>query len=609
MNELQEQLDRLLPQMRMAETDLTDVEVKDAHGGFPGSVLKSVSAFANGSGGLIVLGLAEPDFTPTGVDASKLASSLASKCADNLEPPVRPQMEICSVHGQPVVVALVDELDASQKPCSLKEKGQPSYAYLRTHDGNRRLTAYEHHALMAGKGQPIEDEAAVEGTSVKDLDDEALQSLLRRVRETKGPVFRDQTVTEILQMLGVLSSTGSGGDVTLAGLLALGRYPQQYVPRVNLTFAAYPTETGEPMQDGTRLLDNQSIDGSIPVVLSLALDALRRNMRRRAVIQGIGREDHWDYPIEAIREVVVNALMHRDYHPSARGQPVLMALYPDRLEVTSPGGLHGAIDPQRLMNEPVTAARNARLAKLLQDVAVHGTDRTVCENVGSGLIAVATRLRNAGLAPPEIEHSLSAFKVVFRNHALLDEDALVWLETVGSDGLSDRQQLGLAFARRDGKIDNRSYRALTGCSAHEATQDLTDLGRRDLLAKSNDRRWAVWTLTDRLPESNPTRQGALPLALGGMTAQQPENRQGRQSSDLQPMPLSTRLKQVLELLSGGPMPSSEIAKHFQVSRVGVLNWLRKLEGRGLVTPTEADRRSPYQQWAQTDNSQPGGRAD
>ena len=600
MNELQDQLNHLLPQLRVAGTDLADIEVKDARGGFPGSVLKSVSAFANGSGGLIVLGLAEPDFSPTGADAGTLASALASKCADNLEPPIRPEIEICSVDGQPVVVALVDELDASQKPCSVKEKGRPSHAYLRTHDGNRRPTVYEHHALMAAKGQPIDDEAVVERTRIKDLDDEALQSLLRRVRETKGPVFRDAADTEILQMLGVLSSTDTDGDVTLAGLLALGRYPQQYVPRVNLAFAAYPTDTGEPMEDGTRLLDNQSIDGSIPAMLSLALDALRRNMRRRAVIQGLGREDHWDYPVEAIREVVVNALMHRDYHPSARGQPVLMALYPDRLEVTSPGGLYGAIDPQRLMNEPVTAARNPRLAKLLQDVPVQGTDRTVCENVGSGLIAVATRLRNAGLAPPEIDYSLSVFKVVFRNHALLDEDALVWLRRIGSDGLGDRQQLGLAFARRNGRIDNRSYRALTGCSAHEATQDLTDLGRRELLRKSNDRRGAVWYLVDRLPDTPQADANRLPLVFNDAgDIEQPKNELSQHNLASTKLPLSSRLKLVLEILSDGPMPSSEIAEHLQVSRVAVHNWLRKLEERGLVAPTEAGRRSPHQQWALT----------
>ena len=411
MSGLQEQLDDLLPRLRQAGTDLQHVEVKEALHKLPSRILRSVSAFANGSGGLIVLGLKEPGFTPTGADTAKLASDLASQCDTNLEPRVLPEIEICEVDGQQVVVAAVDELAAEQKPCFVEEKGQRDHAYMRSHDGDRRLTSYEHHALLAAKGQPDDDQEPVEDAGIEDLDSEAVQSLLRRVREMRGPVFRDAADNEILRMLGILINTDEGEAVTLAGLFALGRYPQQFFPRLGMTFAAYPTETGEPLEDGTRLLDNQPIDGPIPVMLNGAFDVLRRNMRRRAVVSGIGREDRWDYPLEAVREVVINALMHRDYHSSARGQPVLMALYPDRLEVTSPGGLFGAIDPERLMNEPVTAARNSRLAKLLQDVVVPGTNETVCENVGSGLIAVAARFRNSGLAPPEIDYSLTVSRL------------------------------------------------------------------------------------------------------------------------------------------------------------------------------------------------------
>ena len=143
-----------------------------------------------------------------------------------------------------------------------------------------------------------------------------------------------------------------------------------------------------------------------------------------------------------MREVVVNALMHRDYHSSVRGQPVMMALYPDRLEIKNPGGLYGAFSPESLMTEPVTAARNARLAKLLQDVTTPRANRTVCENVGTGLVSVAKYLRDAGLEPPEIDYSLTEFKVVFRNHTLLDHEALAWLSTLGSIDLNDRQRLG-----------------------------------------------------------------------------------------------------------------------------------------------------------------------
>ncbi len=601
---LQEQLDGLLPRLRKAGTDLQRVEVKDGKGGLPNSVLKSVSAFANGSGGLIVLGLEEPGFTPTGVDADKLASDLSDQCDSNLEPRILPEIEICEVDGQPVVVAAVDELDANQKPCFVLEKKQRDYAYLRSHDGNRRLTSYEYHAVEAAKGQPVDDQEPVEGAGIDDLDSDAVQTLLRRVRELKGQVFRDANDNEVLRMLGVLINSEAGDVVTMAGLFALGRYPQQFFPRLNMSFAAYPTVTGEPLEDGTRLLDNQPIDGSIPVMLRGAFDALRRNMSRRAVVSDMGREDLWDYPLEAVREVVINALMHRDYHSSSRGQPALMELYPDRLVVTSPGGLFGAIDPERLMNEPVTAARNARLAKLLQDVVIPGTNETVCENVGSGLIAVAARLRSAGLAPPEIGFTLSTFKVVFRIHTLLDEETVEWLGLIGHEDLSDRQRLAMAYASQHGEIDNQRFRALSGCQAYEATQELTDLGRRDLLRKSGDRRWTTWHLPNHLrAPGHPVLGFRFPTPLrvdsheteGGSTAHR-----GNPSPWWIQTPITPRQEQVFLILGEGPMSSSELAERLQVTRGAVHQLLRALENRGLVKPTMPARRSRNQQWTRAD---------
>ena len=610
MSTLQEQLDAVLPTLRAAGTDLQHVEVKDGSGGFPPTVLKSVSAFANGSGGLLVLGLSEPDFTTTGIDARQTASTLASKCSDSLQPPIRPEIGLCEVDGALVVVAAVDEIDADAKPCFVKESGHPLHAYIRTHDGNRRLTAYEHHAVLAAKGQPTDDEQPVNGTGLEDLDQQMLARLLDRIRTTRGPIFQTASDTECLRLLGVLTDTPDGEALTLAGLLALGRYPQQHAPRLNLTFVAFPTENGAPLADGTRYLDSQPIEGPVPAMIESAADALRRNMRRRGVVIGLGREDHWDYPLEAVREVVVNALMHRDYHPSARGQPVMMALYPDRLEITSPGGLYGAFDPDRLMTEPVTAARNARLAKLLQDVQAPTSGRAVCENVGTGLVSTARYLRDAGLSPPEIEHTLSDFKVVFRNHTVLDHEAVAWLATLHAGGLNDRQRLGLAHARRHDQIDNRGYRVLTGCDGGTATQELTDLRRQGLLERTGGRRWAAWRLRERPPAPEPLgneSEGASPGRRPPNAAADP-----RDPADTGPLPvaqvevsriaatrLTSRHRQVLDLLGDRPATSAQLADSLGVTRGAVLNWLRRLEEHGLAHTTQPGRRSRNQTWART----------
>ena len=481
----------------MAGTDLQTIEVKSAAGGLPKSIPETISAFANAQGGILLLGLNEADgFSPVKIDAAKLASDLGSACADQLEPPIRPDIDVGEVEGHPVVIALVDELPPGQKPCYVKSRGVDRGSYIRTHDGDRRLSTYEVHVLSSSKGQPVEDTVAVPNATLTDLDPDRVNSLIRRLRANRGMVFAKADDATILRMMGVTVDTDHGLGVTLAGLLALGYFPQQFFPQLDVTFVTFATLSGEPMADGTRFLDNQSVDGPIPVMVSETLAAMRRNMKRRAIVVGFGREDRWEYPEEAIREIVANALMHRDYHPLAHGSQVRVALYPDRLEVSSPGGIYGPISREDLMAESVSSSRNARLAKLLEDVEVDSTGRTVCENRGSGLLAMAGALREAGIEPPTIDDVVREFRVTIKNHGLLDDEAVEWLATLDTAGLGDRQRLALAYLRRNTRITNQQYRSLNGCDSLTATRELSGLGSADLIYKTSDRRWTVWRLVD-----------------------------------------------------------------------------------------------------------------
>lgn len=581
MGPLTEKLEDAVARLRKAGTDLGDLEVKAAAGGLPKSAVETVSAFANAAGGMLILGLDEArDFAPVDIEAAKVASDLASACSDQLEPPIRPEIDIAQVEGRPVVVAVVDSLPIARKPCFVRSRGIERGSFLRTHDGDRSLTTYEVHVLVSSQGQPADDVAPVSGATTDDLDQDLVAALLRRLRTTRGDVFARATDEEILRMMRVITQGDAGLQVTLGGLLTLGRYPQQYVPQLDVTFVVYPTPTGEPLADGTRFMDNQSIDGPIPTMVAGTLAAVRRNMKRRSVVVGLGREDRWEYPEEAVREVVANALMHRDYHPLAHGTQVHVALYPDRLEVGSPGGLYGPISREDLFAEPVSSSRNAMLAKLLEDVEVPGTNRTVCENRASGLLAAAAALRAAGIEPPKLEDSVRQFRVVFRNHGLLDDEAVAWLATVETLGLNDRQRLSLAFLRRHSTITNQQYRTLTGCDALAATRELTGMASQGLIEKSNDRRWAVWHLSG--PEEARPRQGQL-----GFTPQrQPSGRRDRRP-------------EIRDLLGNGARSSQELADSLRITREGVLRWLRRMEADAEVRPTGSSRRSRLNKWELT----------
>lgn len=129
---------------------------------------------------------------------------------------------------------------------------------------------------------------------------------------------------------------------SLAGLLTAGRYPQQFFPQLMVSLAVYPhRDPGRPGPGGLRFVDSATLGGPVPDMVAEAIQAVRRNIRVASRITGPGREDRWEVEPEVIREAIVNALMHRDYSPQARGTQVQIEVYPDRMTVTSPGGCSG----------------------------------------------------------------------------------------------------------------------------------------------------------------------------------------------------------------------------------------------------------------------------
>ncbi len=151
-----------------------------------------------------------------------------------------------------------------------------------------------------------------------------------------------------------------------------------------LTFVHYPTAEGANTETGERFVDNVVAEGPIPVMVRDALLAVRKNMTRRSVVRGAGRADIWQYPEAALREAIVNALVHRDLSPAARGTQVQVEMYPDRLTVRNPGGLFGPVTEERLGEEGVSSARNASLLRLLEDVPWPGVSTAFARTAAPG---------------------------------------------------------------------------------------------------------------------------------------------------------------------------------------------------------------------------------
>jgi len=246
-----------------------------------------------------------------------------------------------------------------------------------------------------------------------------VKGLLTRVRNRPGTPFARDSDQNLLKKLKALTSCRGRLVCTLGGLLALGKYPQQFFPALGMTFVVYPGESvGESGANDERFLDNERIEGAIPNMLGLALTALVRNTKRRSVVRGLYREDVAEYPVTAIRETIVNALVHRDLSGSSRGTPVQINMFKDRLVVHNPGGLYGPVTVDSLGDENLSAPRNIWLLKNLEDVTPLGERRAICENRGSGVGAMQNALRQAGLQDAKFEDRIASFRVTFVNTPL-----------------------------------------------------------------------------------------------------------------------------------------------------------------------------------------------
>jgi len=311
------EFDDLVQQLRNGGGDTSGVEVKSAAGGLPTTIAHSLSALANlPGGGLVILGLDErAGFTPVGLtNVQGLKQGLAGK-ARALTPPAQLDISDETVDGHAVVVARVAECPASDKPCRVTSTRR---AYLRGHDGNYQLSELEEQGFLRSREAPGADRQVVPGTGTADLDPALVGSWTEQVR-ARRPALARFGGDELLRKAGVLAATG---ELTRAGLLALGTYPQEFVPQ--FVVRAADMRNSDPR---VRASNITTLDGPIPTLLTAAMDWLRVNLPTAVVESSDGSVRNVpQFPLEALRELVANALVHRDLSPWSEGMAVELRL-------------------------------------------------------------------------------------------------------------------------------------------------------------------------------------------------------------------------------------------------------------------------------------------
>lgn len=344
---LDNELVDMVKQIQLVRSESNKIEIKAANKGCP-KVRDSLSSFSNQSGGgVIIFGVDENDgYNVCGVyDAADLMKKVEVQCQE-MTPVIRPLFSVASIDGKTVVSAEIQEIDNADKPCFYSGVGRLKGSYVRSGDADRLMTEYEVYSYEAFKKSIHDELRTCERAFEKDIQTNAFK-LYFDLLKSKKPNLAELSNEEICRLQGFTDE----GKPTLAGIMLFSNYPQAFFPQLCITAVSVPgTEISSTASVGERFIDNQRIDGTLVQMLNDALVFVRKNMKTATIIDpNTGkRTDKTEYPVIAIRELILNALIHRDYSIHTDTTPITIKMFSDRFEIENPGGLYGRMTLDRL---------------------------------------------------------------------------------------------------------------------------------------------------------------------------------------------------------------------------------------------------------------------
>ena len=336
------------------------------------SLAREMSALLNFEGGWILLGV-EDDGSVSGLTrrASEVEEWVMNVADNNLNPRVIPGWSVVELDGRTVGVIELQS-DGPSKPYKAGS-GRSWLSYMRLGSTTRVATIDEERRLYQASGQLDYDVLPVPETTLADIDLFRVQNYLTVVLGRDAPGLADsEDWTRLLSNVDLLRPVGGVMRVTVAGMLLFGRSPKRRLKQAGITATAYPSldkdydTVDEEDIAGPLVSTRDPIDGSLVSkgVIDGAIDFVMRNVGQSAWLEGGVRVNVKHVPGEAVREAIVNAVVHRDY--TYAGMDIEVSTYADRVEVISPGRLPNGVTVEGMV-EGQRASRNETLKDVLRD--------------------------------------------------------------------------------------------------------------------------------------------------------------------------------------------------------------------------------------------------
>lgn len=417
--------------------------------------LEDLVAFANTRGGILYIGV-EDNGRPVGAnigdaEIQRLANLITSRLG------ITPSIRVETVEEKPLLVIQVG-MTPGIVPCNgryLKRVGSTNRDFapdeLARHFLNRSGQSWD--SLLTPYG--------MERVQLGRL------ATFANLAQKRLPHIEPNQPKLLLENLGLLKE----GRLTNAGLLLFGLRPQERFVQAQLRIGVF--------RSPTEIVDSHEFAGTLWDQLEGAMERFRRLLQVRfdvratePSLEGLARTDVWEYPLDALREAVINALIHRDYTETT---DIQIRVYDDEMNVWNPGGLPPQLTVEQL-REPqhLSLPRNPFLAQAFYYAGL-------IERWGTGTGRILALCREQGLPEPEFDADSYQFRVRFLKDPYTPE-------RLRRMGLNERQIKAVLYVKEHGSISNREYQQLTGVSKRTASDELSDLVEKGVLSKVGGQR-------------------------------------------------------------------------------------------------------------------------
>lgn len=362
--------------------------------------MKTIVAFANTQGGKLIVGIDDKTHEIVGVANEilfQLMDGIANAISDSCMPQIIPDIEPQTIDGKTVIIVSVEA--GKNRPYYLKSKGKENGTYIRVAGTSRQAFPEKIRELEMEGARISWDELTCVGYPVSKEATEKLCSNIENFREKAGMTERSVKKEQLINWKILKQSEGQ--------LLATNAYAlltSDYFPFSKTQCAVFKGT------DRAVFLDKREFTGPIYTQIEEAVDFVLRNIRLGATIDGLVRKEKYELPPEAIREMIINAHCHRNLLDESCIQ---VAVYDDRLEVTSPGGLYNGLTYEEVMNGH-SKIRNKAIANIFSQMGL-------VEAWGSGIKRIFDAAKEYDLPEPKFQEFDNMFRVeLFRNNSMTE---------------------------------------------------------------------------------------------------------------------------------------------------------------------------------------------